>query len=304
MTIKQIRVYSPGSIANLGPGFDVFGVALEGVGDIVVLNKIKELEVQINVQGVGADRIPTDPERNSSGAILKKVLKEYEPQHGFSIEIRKGLPPGTGMGSSGASAAATAVAVNEMLGLNLRQRELVELAAIGEGAVAGAPHADNVAASLLGGFILVGENWEVIRLDAPRVGIVVVVPDIYIENKTKKARELLPKKVPLKDAVKNINHASRMALAISQGNAEEFGRNINDVLVEPYRAAMIPNFWDVKQAALDAGAYGCSISGGGPSLFAVGDNIYEIGDAMQKAFGDIETTCYYTQPSNRGTRVI
>ncbi len=304
MTIKQIRVYSPGSIANLGPGFDVFGVAIEGVGDIVVLKKIRELEVQINVQGVGADRIPTDPEKNSSGAILNKVLKDYEPKHGFSIEIRKGLPPGTGMGSSGASAAATTIAVNEMLGLNLRQRELVELAALGEGAVAGAPHADNVAASLLGGFILVGENWEVTRLDAPRVGIVVVVPDIYIENKTKKARELLPQKVPLKDAVKNINHASRMALAISQGNAEEFGRNINDVLVEPYRAAMIPNFWDVKQAALDAGAYGSSISGGGPSLFAVGDNIYEIGDAMQKAFGDIETTCYYTQPSNRGTRVI
>ena len=208
------------------------------------------------------------------------------------------------MGSSGASAAATTVAVNEMLGLNLRQRELVELAALGEGAVAGAPHADNVAASLLGGFILVGENWEVIRLDAPKVGIVVVVPDIYIENKTKKARALLPQKVPLKDAIKNINHAARMALAIAQKDAEAFGRNIVDVLVEPYRAAMIPNFWDVKQAALDAGAYGCSISGGGPSLFAVGDNIYEIGDAMKKAFGDIESTCYYTQPSNRGTRVI
>ena len=304
MTIKQIRVYSPGSIANLGPGFDVFGIAIEGVGDIVVLKKIKELEVQINVQGVGADKIPTDPEKNTSGAILKHILKEYEPSQGFSIEIRKGLPPGTGMGSSGASAAATTVAVNEMLGLNLRQRELVELAALGEGASSGAPHADNVAASLLGGFILVGENWEVIRLDAPKVGMVVVVPDIYIENKTKKARELLPKKVPLKDAVKNISHASKMALAIAQKDAEGFGRNINDVLIEPYRAAMIPNFWDVKQAALDAGAYGCSISGGGPSLFAVGDNIYEIGDAMQKAFGDIESTCYYTQPSNRGTRVI
>jgi homoserine kinase len=304
VTIKQIRVYSPGSIANLGPGFDVFGIAIEGLGDIVVLKKIKEQEVQINVQGVGADKIPTDPEKNTSGAILKHILKEYEPKHGFSIEIRKGLPPGTGMGSSGASAAATTVAINEMLELNLRQRDLVELAALGEGASSGAPHADNVAASLLGGFILVGENWEVIRLDAPKVGIVVVVPDIYIENKTKKARELLPQKVPLKDAVKNISHAARMALAIAQKDAEGFGRNINDVLIEPYRAAMIPNFWDVKQAALDAGAYGCSISGGGPSLFAVGDNIYEIGDAMKKAFGDIESTCYYTQPSNRGTRVI
>jgi homoserine kinase len=181
---------------------------------------------------------------------------------------------------------------------------LVKLAALGEETVAGAPHADNVAASLFGGFIFVGEDWDVIRLDAPRFSIVVVVPDIYIENKTKKARELLPLKVPLKDAVKNIMHASRMALAIAQKDAELFGRNINDSLVEPYRATMIPNFWDVKQAALDAGAYGCSISGGGPSLFAVGENIYEIGDAMQKAFGDVESTCYFVQSSNRGTRVI
>jgi homoserine kinase len=304
VTIKQIRVYAPGSIANLGPGFDVFGVALEGLGDIIVLKESPEPGVKIDVQGVGADKIPSDPEKNSSGAILNHVIEQYEPRHGFNVEIRKGIPPGTGMGSSGASAAATTVAVNEMLRLHLSDRELVKLAALGEGAVAGAPHADNVAASLLGGFIFVGDDWDVIRLDAPRFGIVVVVPDIYIENKTKKARELLPKKVPLKDAVKNIMHASRMALAIAQKDAELFGRNINDSLIEPYRAAMIPNFWDVKQAALDAGAYGCSISGGGPSLFAVGENIYEIGDTMQKAFGEIESTCYHTQPSNRGTRVI
>ena len=304
MAIKQVRVYAPGSIANLGPGFDVFGVALEGIGDIIVLKESPVPGVKIDVQGVGADKIPSDPEKNSSGAILNHVIEQYEPRHGFNVEIRKGIPPGTGMGSSGASAAATTVAVNEMLLLHLSDRELVKLAALGEGAVAGAPHADNVAASLLGGFILVGEDWDVIRLDAPRFDIVVVVPDIYIENKTKKARELLPQKVPLKDAVKNIMHASRMALAISQKDARMFGSNINDSLVEPYRAAMIPNFWDVKQAALDAGAYGCSISGGGPSLFAVGDNIYDIGDAMQKAFGDILSTCYYTQPSNRGTRVI
>jgi homoserine kinase len=304
VTIKQVRVYAPGSIANLGPGFDVFGIALEGIGDSVVLRKTRDPGVKINVLGVGSNKIPTNPEKNSSGVILNHIINEFEPNHGFSIEISKGIPPGTGMGSSGASAAATSVAVVELLGLKLNERELVGLAALGEGAIAGTPHADNVAASLLGGFILVGENWEVIRLEAPQIGIVVVVPDIYIENKTKKARELLPKKVPLKDAVMNINHASRMALSIAMKDPKLFGMNIQDVLVEPYRAAMIPNFWDVKQAALDAGAYGCSISGGGPSLFAVGDNIYEIGNAMQKAFQDIESKCYYTQPSNKGTRVI
>ena len=126
MTIKQVRVYSPGSIANLGPGFDVFGVALEGIGDIIVLEESPEPGVKIDVQGVGADKIPSDPEKNSSGAILNHVIEQYEPRHGFNVEIRKGIPPGTGMGSSGASAAATTVAVNEMLGLHLSDRELVK----------------------------------------------------------------------------------------------------------------------------------------------------------------------------------
>ncbi len=304
MTIKQIRVYSPASIANLGPGFDVFGIAIEGVGDIVLLKKQPEPGIKISVQGVGADHIPNEPSKNSSGAILEHIITKHELEHGFDIEIRKGVPPGKGLGSSGASASATALAVNEMLELHLTKEKIVELASIGEGAVAGAPHADNVAASILGGFVMIDENWGFIQMDAPRFGIVVAVPDIYIENKTRVVRELLPEKVPLKDAIRNINYASRMAVAIAQHDAEMFGRNINDFLIEPYRASMIPCFWDVKQAALDTGAYGSSISGGGPSVFAVGENIYEIGDAMKNAFKDIEVQLYYTQPSNRGARVI
>lgn len=304
MTIKQVRVYSPGSIANLGPGFDVFGIAIEGVGDIVLLKEQSEPGVKISIQGVGGDKIPTVPEENSSGAILKHIIEKHGLDHGFEVEIRKGIPPGKGMGSSGASASATAIAVNEMLGLGLSKEEIVELAALGEGAVAGAPHADNVSASILGGFVMISENWEFIQMDAPRIGIVVAAPDIYIENKTRVARELLPEKVPLRDAVRNINYASRMAVAIAKKDPVLFGKNICDYLIEPYRAAMIPHFWDVKQAALDAGAYGCSIAGGGPSLFAVGDNIYEIGDAMKAAFKETECQLYYTQPSNRGARVI
>ena len=304
MTIKQVRVYSPGSIANLGPGFDVFGIAIEGLGDIILLKEQNEPGIKISIQGVGAEKIPTEPEKNSSGAILKHIIEKHGLEHGFEVEIRKGIPPGKGMGSSGASASATALAVNEMLGLDLSKEQLVELAALGEGAVAGAPHADNVSASILGGFVMISENWEFIRMDAPRMGIVVAVPDIYIENKTRVARELLPEKVPLKDAIRNINYASRMAVAIAMKDPVLFGRNICDYLIEPYRAAMIPNFWDVKQAALDTGAYGCSIAGGGPSLFAVGENIYEIGEAMKEAFKDIDCQLYYTQPSNRGARVI
>ena len=175
---------------------------------------------------------------------------------------------------------------------------------LGEGAVTGVPHADNVSASILGGFVIIGDNWEFIQMDVPKIGIIVAAPDIYTENKTQIARELLPEKVHIKYAIKNIIYASRMSVAIARKDPVLFGRNIRDYLIEPYRASMIPYFWDVKQAALDAGAYGCSISGGGPSLFAVGDNIYEIGDAMKAAFKDVECQIYYTHPSNRGARII
>ena len=304
MTVKQVRVYSPGSIANLGPGFDVIGVALDSLGDIVRLEKIDEPEVRLSVKGVGADKIPVDPEINSSGAVLQLVKERYDVSHGFKAEIRKGVPPGKGMGSSGASASATAIAVDHMLGLGLNTKELIGLAAHGEGAVAGAPHADNVAASILGGYVLVGEDYDVVRLDAPNIGMIVVAPEINIENKTRKARELLPEMVALKDAVRNIGYASRMTAGVALGDPVLFGRSICDYLVEPHRASMIPRFWEVKQAALDAGAYGCSISGGGPSVFAVGERVDEIASAMVDAFSTVKTRVYHTTPSNRGARVI
>jgi homoserine kinase len=304
VTVKQVRVYSPGSIANLGPGFDVIGVALDSLGDIIRLEKIDEPEVRLSMKGVGADKIPVDPEINSSGAVLQLVKERYDVSHGFKVEIRKGVPPGKGMGSSGASASATAIAVDQMLGLGLKQSELIRLAAHGEGAVAGAPHADNVAASILGGYVLVGDDYDVVRLDAPSVGMVVVAPDINIENKTRRARELLPENVSLRDAVRNIGYATRMTAGVALGDPVLFGRSVCDNLVEPHRASMIPRFWEVKQAALDAGAYGCSISGGGPSVFAVGERVHEIATAMVDAFSTVKTRVYHTTPSNRGARVI
>jgi homoserine kinase len=145
---------------------------------------------------------------------------------------------------------------------------------------------------------------EIYRTDAPDIGIVVAVPDIYIPNKTKVARGLLPDKVPLKDAVHNIRKASLMTMAVVLKDPVLFGKCINDRVVEPYRAEMIPNFWEVKEVALEAGAYGCSISGGGPSLFAVGENLIEIGKAMKEAFGEIETNLYFTRPSNEGAKIL
>ena len=153
---------------------------------------------------------------------------------------------------------------------------------------------------------MVGSEYDVIRLDPPSVEIVVVIPEVEYENKTRLARSLLPESVPLKSAVLNVGNASRMAAAVALGDPELFGRSICDNLVEPRRAQMIPNFWKVKEAALDSGAYGCSIAGGGPSMFAVGGDSGEVGEAMVEAFDDVGvgSEIYKTRPSSLGARVI
>ncbi len=306
MSTKQIEVYSPASIANLGPGFDVFGVALEEIGDTLRLEAIPEREIRISVSGRGASSISSDPWANSAGAVLKHMVEGRRLDHGFEVELEKGVPVGKGMGSSGASAAAAAFAAKTILRLELSEREIVQLAAMGEAAVSGSPHADNVSASLLGGFTMVGSGYDVIRLDPPPVEIVIVVPDVDYENKTRLARSLLPETVLLKEAVLNVGNASRMAAAVALGDPTLFGRSICDNLVEPRRAEMIPNFWKVKAAALASGAYGCSIAGGGPSVFAVGEDPDMIGRAMAETFGEAGVGCevYKTRPSRMGARVI
>lgn len=306
MSVKQFVVYAPASIANLGPGFDVFGIAISELGDTVRIEAVPERGVQLSVFGAGSESIPLDAESNSAGAVVKHYIETQCLDYGFRVEIEKGVLPGMGLGSSGASAAAATHALCEYLRLDLSQKEIIRLAAVGEAAVTGSPHADNVSPSLLGGFCIVGPDYEVIRLDPPNVEIVIVMPDVHYENKTRLARSLIPKKVGLKEAVFNIGSTARMTAAVALGDPVLFGRSIQDRLIEPHRAEMIPNFWGVKQAALDAGAYGCSIAGGGPSLFAVGPEPEEIGDAMAEAFEEsgIKSETILTRPSSLGARVV
>jgi len=255
---------------------------------------------------VEAEKIPENALANSAGAVLQHAVERYGVDHGFHVSIDKGVPPGKGLGSSGASAAAAATAVIRLLGLDPSPREFVKLAAVGEAAVAGSAHADNVSASLFGGFTMVGSDYDVVRLEPPDVEFVIVIPDVSYENKTKLARSLLPDVVGLGEAVLNIGNASKMVAAVALGDPVLFGRSICDNIIEPHRAEMIPHFWEVKRAAFEAGAYGCSIAGGGPSLFAVGADTTEIGKAMTEAFEEAEVGCevYFTRPSSTGARVI
>ena len=307
MTEKKIVVYSPASIANLGPGFDSFGIALKGIGDTVTISTTSEDAIYLDVKGKGVKDIPRQPERNSCGAVANYVKQQFNKSHGFNIFIEKGVEPGKGLGSSGASAAATAYGINILLDLKLGRAQLIHAAAMGEAAVSGSPHADNVTASLLGGFTIVNSEYDAIKLPPPEVKIALVTPIIELgSEKTRRTRSVLPKTVEFKIAIKQMSYASLLVASVAIGDEKMFGRCIRDVIVEPNRAKLIPGFYNVKEAALDAGAYGCSIAGGGPSLFAVGEDVVEINKAMREAFVSVgvKSESKVLEPSLEGSKIV
>jgi len=310
--MQSIKIRSPCSSANLGSGFDSFGLALEAFYDTVTLEPT-DGEIKIEVTGIGAERIPKSPNKNTAGLVAKRLLENKDV--GVKIHLHKGIPLGMGLGSSGASAAACAYGLNELLNLGLSRNEIVRWAALGEIAAAGAAHADNVAASILGGFTIVrtcNDLIDVVRLNPPpNLQIALAMPIIKIsENKTATARSILPRSIPLKSAILNIQNAAYIVAGFHLGNIEMIGRGMMDVIAEPFRKKLIPCYKDVKKAALDAGAAGVAISGAGPTVIAVVDSTKisagDVAEAMAEAFrdGGVECRAYCSKPSLKGTERI
>jgi homoserine kinase len=290
--ISKVTVKAPSSTANLGPGFDVFGLAVDAFYDTVTLTKIKN-----GIKIITDDNIPTDPEKNTAGLVVKHMKKKFKIKHGIEIKVKKGIPAGFGMGSSAASAAATAVAFDKLFGLKLDGNALVEFAGFGEKASAGTVHYDNVAASVLGGFVIVRTNpLNVIRIDPPtNLRMCIAVPKINVpKKKTKVSRGVIPKKVKLTDSILNLSNATAIAAGFMKKDPELIGNSIKDVIVEPARQHMIPGFVKVKENAIKAGALGVTISGAGPSVIAFSKssaNLKKISLAMSKGFASSNTEC-------------
>jgi len=290
--MKSISVKAPSSTANLGPGFDVFGLAMDAFYDEVTLTKTKN-----GITIVTEDNIPTNPENNTAGLVVKNMIKKFKIKSGIEIKIKKGVPAGFGMGSSAASAAATAVAFDKLFGLKLDGNSLIEFAGFGEKASAGTVHYDNVAASVLGGFIIVKTDpLDVIRIEPPaNLRMCVAVPKLDIpKKKTKVSRGVIPKNVKLTDSVLNISNASAIVAGFMKKDPELIGNSIKDVIVEPARQHMIPGFSKVKENALKAGALGVTISGAGPSIIAFSQksaNLKKISLAMSKGFASANVKC-------------
>ncbi|NND85985.1 MAG: homoserine kinase [Nitrosopumilus sp.] len=290
--ISKITVRAPSSTANLGPGFDVFGLAIDAFYDEITLTKIKN-----GITIITDDKIPKKPENNTAGLVIKNMKKKFKIKDGIEIKIRKGVPAGFGMGSSAASAAATAVAFDKLFQLNLDGNSLVEFAGSGEKASAGSVHYDNVAASVLGGFVIVKTNpLDVIRIDPPTNLIMcIAVPKLEVpKKKTKVSRGVIPKKIKLTDSILNLSNAAAIVAGFMNKDAEMIGNSIKDVIVEPARQHMIPGFSKVKQNAIKAGALGVTISGAGPSVIAFSkstSDLKKICTAMSKGFASTGIKC-------------
>ena len=290
---SKITVVAPSSTANLGPGFDVFGLAINAFYDEITLTKKKTKGVSI----ITKDDIPTNPNKNTAGLVVKNMIKKFKTKDGIEIKIKKNIPPGYGMGSSAASAAAAAVAFDKLYQLKLDGKSLVEFAGIGEKASAGSIHYDNVAASVLGGFVIVKTNpLEIIKIDPPTtLRMCIAVPKLKVpKKKTKVSRSVIPRKISFKDSITNLSNAAAIVAGFMNKDPELIGKSIRDVIVEPARQHMIPGFAKVKENALKAGAFGVTISGAGPSVIAFSKSsgdLKKISLAMTKGFKSAKTKC-------------
>jgi homoserine kinase len=280
---ERALVESPATIANFGPGFDSFGLCLALPKDVVSIKRMPSGKHQVKV--LGRHRITSDPEKNTASfAAMKLAEMSGSDEVGFSMTVRKGIKPGSGLGSSAASSAGGALAMAALLGI--RSKEMVlEASAMGEELVAGSRHFDNVAAAIYGGFTVVSDlrTRTVLQIRPPHFQIIVALPNVTVE--TKDARAILPKSVPMRDATCNVGWASGMLHAMMKRNVRMIGSYLDDKLALPYRKKLIPGYAEVRDAAVAVGALGVSIGGSGPAVFAIAQgNAARIKRAMSEAF--------------------
>lgn len=303
---QRVTVFAPGSVGNVGPGFDVLGLAVEGVGDSVTV-ELTDGAARIDaITGRDAGIIPTDPARNVASIAATAWLRSQGIGKNVVMSIEKGLAVAGGMGGSGASAVAGAYAAALASGVNSPDMNLVMAAALEAESVIAGRHLDNIAASALGGLTLTlsVDPIDVVSVPVPaRWHIVLLTPKVRVE--TKAARSILPQQWDRALWIQQMANTSALVCAFACGDAPLVRRALDDGYAEPLRASLIPNFLEVKRAALDAGALGCSISGSGPTIFAIirqGDDA--IGDAMRDAMRDVPCELHVGPISRRGVRAV
>ncbi|WP_040006387.1 homoserine kinase [Fibrisoma limi] len=309
--MKSISVFAPATVANVACGFDIFGFAVANPGDQITLTASDQPGVRITDIIGDEGRLPREAERNTAGIAIQTYLQHIgRTDVGVDAVLHKQMPLGSGLGSSAASAVAGVFAINEMLGRPLPTVELLPFAMEGERLACGSAHADNVAPSLLGGFVVVRSYspLDVIRIETPAALYCTLVhPDIEVN--TKDARFILKNEVSLKNTIIQMGNVAGLIAGLMKPDYGLISRSLVDVIIEPVRAILIPEFNEAKHAALDNGALGCSISGSGPSMFALSrdaDTAQQVGAAMQQAFLSVGITseAYVSEINKQGPRVV
>lgn len=287
--MNEIKLFAPATIANVSCGFDVLGLCLDTVGDEMIIRKVNDKGVKIT-KVIGQD-LPLETNKNVAGVAVLALLEKVAVDYGFEIEIYKNIKPGSGIGSSAASSAGAVFGVNKLLGEPFTLQELIPFAMEGERLASGTAHADNVAPALLGGFTLVRsyQPLDIVKIDAPTALYATVVHP-QIEVKTADARSVLKQTVSLRQTVIQLGNLGGLISGLYTEDYELIGRSLHDEIVEPYRSILIPEFENVKKAALDAGALGSGISGSGPSIFALSkgkETAEKVGRAMASVYNTI-----------------
>lgn len=293
--LEKVRVEAPCSTANLGPGFDILGLALDAYRDLVEISIEGGDEISTVIRGPYAKDLSEPPERNVVTIVAEEVLRECGFNGGVRIELTKGIPVGKGLGSSGASSAACVLALNILLDLKWDEMKLIQLAMEGEYAVSGARHADNVSASLLGGLTLIGsyDPLEVAKLAPPEdLKFIVAFPwETPARRKTETLRATVPRSIILEEHVSDLGSLAVLIAGVIFADPELIGRGMGRGVIDKARAPLVPGYFKVREAALKAGAYGVSISGAGPALIAlVGEEWNEVAEAMRKAYAKLGFT--------------
>jgi homoserine kinase len=306
---ERVTAFAPASVGNVAIGFDILGFAVDALGDRVTVARRPDPGVEIRaVRGI-AGELPHEARDNTAGRALLALQAAVRPNFGFVLEIDKGIPLGSGLGGSAASAVGAAVAANALLPQPLERIELLQFAMAGEAVASGARHADNIAPSLYGGLVLT------VGIDHPRVkqipvpaGIraVIVHPHMYLA--TSKARAILKLNVELSDFVWQTAHLAGFICGCYTDDLDLIRASLEDVVIEPQRSALIPGFREVRRAAMDAGALGCSISGAGPAMFAwtLEASAVSVLAAMQREFTrhSLASDGWVVELASAGARVI
>jgi homoserine kinase len=306
--VEYLKIFAPATVANVSCGFDSMGFAVDAVGDEMTFTKTVEKGVKItNITGA---ELTYDIDENAASAVVKKILVAANVDFGLALTIHKGFSPGSGLGSSAASAAGAAFGTNQFLTNPFSELELTKFAMFGEEVACGTPIADNVSAAIYGGFVLVRSYHplEIVKLPVPEeLRVVAIHPQIAI--KTKDAREVLPKNIALKDAVTQWANVGGLISGLFTNNYSLISHSLVDIIVEPARKNLIPFFDEVKESAIKSGALGAGISGSGPTIFALckGDkNAQEVYNAIHKTYKktEIDFQMFISKVNQEGVKVL